>query len=184
MSGGVGSTASTTSLKVPTGHGSTDPSGKWPPGRKIGFMSIEKTVARDAVRVFNKHLLNPAMMRVAGRKHFYASAIEHTGRSTGRKYRTPVVANRVADGFLVPLPYGTHVDWLQNLQATGTGTLHVAGEDVQVTSPTVVDAATGLAELPPRRRRFVKRLGIDHFLHLNIESSEGTPPQDQAPASP
>ena len=71
----------------------------------------------NAMRVFNKHILNPAMMRLAGRKYWYASVIRHTGRSTGKEYATPVVADRVEDGFVVPLPYGTGVDWLQNVLA-------------------------------------------------------------------
>ena len=47
----------------------------------------------DTVRVFNKHLLNPAMLLVAGRKHWYAGVIEHTGRRSGKNYATPVVRN-------------------------------------------------------------------------------------------
>ena len=33
-------------------------------------------IAPNYVRVFNKHLLNPLMLRLAGRKHWYASVIE------------------------------------------------------------------------------------------------------------
>lgn len=36
---------------------------------------------RDAVRSFNKHVLNPAMLHLAGRKHSYASVIRHRGRA-------------------------------------------------------------------------------------------------------
>ncbi|HUH69305.1 MAG TPA: nitroreductase, partial [Mycobacterium sp.] len=57
------------------------------------------------------------MLRLAGRKHWYASAIRHAGRRSGKQYATPVVADRVADGFVIPLPYGTRVDWLQNVLA-------------------------------------------------------------------
>jgi len=130
-------------------------------------MSIEKTATRDAVRVFNKHILNPAVLRLAGRKHFYASAIQHTGRRSGTHYVTPVAANRVTDGFVVPLPYGTHTDWLQNLKADSNGSIRFHGETFPVTSPTVIDAATATAELPPNRRRILKRLGIKKFVHLN-----------------
>jgi len=80
-------------------------------------MSLEETATRDVVRVFNKHLLNRVTLQRAGSKRVYASAIEHTGRRSGEHYVTPVVATRVAGGFLVPLPYGTHTDWLLNLAA-------------------------------------------------------------------
>lgn len=130
-------------------------------------MSIEKTAARDVARVFNKHVLNPAMVRLAGGKHFYASAIEHTGRRTGNRYTTPVVATRVTDGFIIPLPYGVHTDWLRNLEAEAHGNLRFHGETFAVTSPAVIPAATATAELPPRRRRALNRFGIRNFVHLN-----------------
>ena len=83
--------------------------------------------ARDRVKQFNKHLLNPVMLLLAGRKHWYASAIEHVGRKSGHAYTTPVVAGRVPGGFVMPLPYGTEVDWLRNVLAAGTATLRSGG---------------------------------------------------------
>lgn len=136
-------------------------------------MSVEKTAVRDTVRVFNKHLLNPAILHLSGGKHFYASTIGHTGRNSGRRYRTPVAATRVADGFVIPLPYGAHTDWVCNLMAESGGSLQSGGEAFQITSPTVVDAATALAEMPPGRRRFAKRLGVRKFLHVNASPVSG-----------
>ena len=76
-------------------------------------MAVNRMI-RDAVRTFNKHVLNPAMLLLAGREHWYAAALQHTGRRSGKTYTTPVVADRVVDGVIVPLPYGTGVDWLRN----------------------------------------------------------------------
>lgn len=137
-------------------------------------MSIEKTAARDAVRVFNKHVLNPAMLRMAGSRHFYASAIQHTGRRSGKHYVTPVMAIRVADGFLVPLPYGAHTDWLRNVEAMGHSNLRFHGEDFEVTAPAVIDAATAAAEMPANRRKVYKRLGVQQFVHLNPADPDDT----------
>lgn len=136
-------------------------------------MSTAKTTARDTVRVFNKHILNPAMLRLAGGKYFYASALRHTGRRSGRQYVTPVSATRVVDGFVVPLPYGAHTDWLRNLMAEPNGTLRFHGQTFTVTSPTVISAATAVAELPPNRRWIMKRLGIHQFAHLNVTEAAG-----------
>ena len=59
---------------------------------------------RDKIRVLNKRLLNPAMMNLAGRRHWYAAVIRHTGRRSGKEYTTPVVAEPVAgDTFVIPL---------------------------------------------------------------------------------
>ncbi len=56
----------------------------------------------DRVRVFNKHVLNPAMKLVAGQHYRYAGVIEHTGRRSGKTYSTPVVVERVGDGASSP----------------------------------------------------------------------------------
>lgn len=127
------------------------------------------TPVRNAVRTFNKYVLNPAMLRLAGRKHWYAAVIRHTGRRSGRSYATPVVADRAAgDGFILPLPYGTGVDWLRNVLAAGTATITVGGQTFDVTEPEVIDAATAGPQLSPRRRRAFQRFGIDTFLKVKL----------------
>ncbi|BCO34969.1 hypothetical protein JMUB5695_01562 [Mycobacterium heckeshornense] len=65
--------------------------------------------------MFNKHVLNPVIVQAAGRKHFYTSLIRHHGRHSGKSYVAPVVADHVVGGFIVPIPYGTGVDWLRNV---------------------------------------------------------------------
>ncbi|RWA15276.1 nitroreductase/quinone reductase family protein [Mycolicibacterium elephantis] len=122
------------------------------------------------VRTFNKYVLNPMMLRVAGRKHWYAGVIRHTGRRSGKRYATPVVADRVADGFIVPLPYGTGVDWLRNVMAAAGATITVGGETFDVVEPTIIDAATAAPQLSQRRRTAWERFGIDTFLKVKIAS--------------
>lgn len=126
------------------------------------------TPVRDAVRTFNKYVLNPAMMHLAGRKHWYAAVIRHNGRRSGRNYATPVVADRVADGFVLPLPYGTGVDWLRNVLASGRAAVTVGGQTYDVAEPEVIDAATAGPQLSPRRRRAFRRFGIDDFLIVRL----------------
>lgn len=124
---------------------------------------------RDGVRMFNKHVLNPAMLHLAGRKHWYASAIRHTGRATGKSYVTPVVANPVADGFIIPLPYGTGVDWLRNVLAAGRATITSGGRTYDVITPEIIDAASAAPKLSPRHRRAFHRFGIDDFLQVTVK---------------
>ncbi len=118
---------------------------------------------RDAVRTFNKHVLNPPMLHLAGHKHWYAGVVRHTGRRSGKSYATPVVVDRVTDGFILPLPYGTGVDWLRNVLAAGKATVTVGGQTYDVIEPEVIDAATALPQLPERQRRTFARLRIDKF---------------------
>ena len=122
----------------------------------------------NAVRVSNKHLLNPVMLRLAGRRHFYAAAIGHTGRRSGKQYVTPVVAERVPDGFVIPLPYGTRVDWLQNVLAAGRATISAEGQRCEVVNPEIIDAAAAEPMLSARRRRTFERVGIDDYLKVDV----------------
>lgn len=124
------------------------------------------TDLRDAVRTFNKYVLNPVMRLPAGRRHWYASVIRHTGRRTGKTYSTPVVAERVADGFLIPLPYGTEVDWLRNVLSSGRATIVSGGREFDVVDPRVIDAAAAGPRLSERRRRSFERFGVDRFLEV------------------
>ena len=55
---------------------------------------------RDLIRLSNKYLLNPVMLLPAGRRCWYASVVHHTGRRSGKKYSTPVVADRVGGQFI------------------------------------------------------------------------------------
>ncbi|MDZ4265835.1 MAG: nitroreductase [Mycobacterium sp.] len=126
------------------------------------------THAKDAVRTFNKHVLNPAMMLLAGRRHWYASVIRHTGRRSGKSHATPVVADRVADGFVIPLPYGTGVDWLRNSLAAGRATLTVGGQTFDVVNPQILGATSAAPQLSPQRRRVYRRFGIDHFVRFDV----------------
>lgn len=128
-------------------------------------------VAPNYVRVFNKHWLNPLMLRLAGRKHWYASVIEHTGRRSEKHYATPVVAERVPDGFLVPLPYGTGVDWLRNITAAGHATIRAHGRRYSVVQPEVISAQAATPQLPPRRRRTYDLFGVKDYLHVKGEST-------------
>lgn len=139
---------------------------------------------RDAVRTFNKHVLNPLMVRAAGRKHWYAAAIRHTGRRSGRVYTTPVVADRVDGAFVVPLPYGTAVDWLRNTQAAGSATISVGGRSFAVSGPRIIDASEAADYLSARRHRMFRRFGVHDFAVFTPAAADdvrGGAPRSPAP---
>jgi len=123
---------------------------------------------RDSVRNFNKHVLNPAMRPLAGRRHWYASQLEHTGRKSGHHYCTPVVAVKVADGMVVPLPYGTDVDWLRNVLAAGDATITSNGRTYHVVKPKVVDAATAEQQLATWRRWTFHAANVDNYVKFSV----------------
>lgn len=128
------------------------------------------TPFRSLIRTSNKYLLNPVMLRLAGRRWWYASVVHHTGRRSGRRYATPVVADRVADHLIIPLPYGVGVDWLRNILAAGGADVVSRGNSYHGVKPEIIDATQALPELPRDRRHTFERVRIGHFLRLTIGS--------------
>ncbi|MFM9035703.1 MAG: nitroreductase [Mycobacterium sp.] len=121
-----------------------------------------------AIRTSNKYLLNPLMLRLAGRRWWYASVIEHTGRRSGKRYITPIVADRVGAHFIAPLPYGTTADWVRNVLTAGEADIVSKGRTFHVVDPELIDSTQALPELPRDRRRTFERLSIGHFLRARI----------------
>ncbi len=123
---------------------------------------------RDLVRSFNKRVTNPAEMALAGHRYWYAAVIEHTGRKSGKRYRTPVVALRVGDGILVGLPYGSGVDWLRNVLAAGSATITDKGRSYSVVRPEVIDAAAAEPQLSPWWRWILHATNVDSYVKFAL----------------
>src|SRR3712207_5238353 len=78
--------------------------------------------------------------------------ILHTGRRSGRAYRTPVLAVRSGSTLAIALFYGTRTDWLRNLRAGG-GAVIRAGRRYAIQDVRIADASDPL----PRGGRLVAR---------------------------
>ena len=144
----------------------------------LRFLQLRSVM--DGVRVFNKRVLNPAMMTLAGRHYWYASVIRHVGRRSGKEYSTPVVAERVGEGFIIPLPYSEGTDWLKNVLAAGRATIESKGETYAVGEPEIIDAEAAFLVLLPRLRRAWRLFSIDHFLKVEqvtavVTTEDGCP---------
>lgn len=111
----------------------------------------------------NKKLFNPKALR-SGEWQVLA----HVGRSSGRVYRTPLGAYEVDGTFIFILVYGSRSDWVQNVLASGSASLEVDGEVVELTSPRVIsgdeawELLGGIAKPPPRF------LNIDEYLQMDV----------------
>lgn len=125
----------------------------------------------EVLRRANRRILNPAMLKVAGRKHWYAAALHHVGRSSGRAYVTPLVAEQAGEHVYIPLPYGDHVDWCRNVLAAGSCTIEDHGAWYDLVEPEIVPAAVAVPLLPARRRRTFTLFGIDSFLRGRIATN-------------
>ena len=67
---------------------------------------------------FNRRVANPVLRPLAWVLPPFA-VVEHHGRVSGHRYRTPVFAFRRGGDVVIVLSYGTRSDWIQNVMAGG-----------------------------------------------------------------
>lgn len=123
-------------------------------------MPLPRALAR-----FNRIVTNPVQSVWAGRLPGFV-IVEHVGRKTGRRYRTPVNVRRGQDGFAVALTYGAETDWVRNVLAGGGGHVVYRGQRIEVTRPTIEAGPNALAAWPAVARLVLRRLGVDAVMHL------------------
>jgi deazaflavin-dependent oxidoreductase (nitroreductase family) len=123
-------------------------------------------------------LFNPLTRRFAGSRWFPAFAlVRHRGRRSGRMYATPVGARPTADGFVIPLTFGTSADWFRNVQAAGECVIRWRGVEYSATEPELIDRATTRSALSRGERIALSMLGITRLVWLRHaqpgDSSQG-----------
>jgi deazaflavin-dependent oxidoreductase (nitroreductase family) len=130
--------------------------------------------ARPAHRpalAFATRLLNPMIVRLAGKRHVRAYAvIEHCGRRSGRVYATPVAARPTADGFVIPMAFGEQADWFRNVAAAGECVIRWNGAAYHVVAPELMDPATARQSLGPVERMLAP-LFAHQFVRLRLAPS-------------
>jgi deazaflavin-dependent oxidoreductase (nitroreductase family) len=127
-------------------------------------MPISRRVARLNRRLAN-HLVGPVLTRLPG-----FGTVEHVGRRSGRRYRTPVKLFRRGDQYVITLPYGPGSDWVRNVLAAGGCALTTGGRRIALNRPALVedDGATGM---PALTRAVLTRIGSTTLLVLQPVSS-------------
>lgn len=131
-----------------------------------------------AIRRFNRDVTNPRQLQRAGQPGSWASVIHHVGRTTGRPYRTPIVALPTESGFLFALPYGPRADWVRNVLAAGSATLDHNGETTQLARPNLVPADEANHLLPRTQQQIHRIYGVQDFL---LAKQTDSPPSSQRP---
>ncbi len=128
--------------------------------------SVEMTLANRLAR-FNRRGPNRIVRTFAGRRLSPVAIVVHRGRTSGRRYRTPVIAFRLDDGYVISLPYGADRDWVKNVLAAGTCTLERYGRRVELTDPCVLAGSEGMALLPAPVRAGLRLLRMPRVLRLS-----------------
>jgi deazaflavin-dependent oxidoreductase (nitroreductase family) len=113
--------------------------------------------------------VDPILRPLAGRLPTFG-IVEHRGRTTGRRYRTPVNVFRRGDTFLFFLTYGSDVQWVKNVLAAGDCAIETRSETLTLVDPQLItDPQLGPA---PPIARFVERRLAGATQYLRMRASD------------
>lgn len=107
----------------------------------MAHMQLPQWLAR-----FNRHVTNPIQRMWAGWAPTMG-ILEHVGRRSGTRYRTPLTVFSTRDGVAVLLTYGPDRDWLKNVTAAGEGSMRRYGRSFRVIDPQVLPKAEAAASV-------------------------------------
>ncbi len=127
----------------------------------------------QGLRQFATHILNPVVVKFAGARFSPFAAVCHTGRRSGKEYRTPIVVRKAKGkrGFVLSLPYGSGVDWYRNIVAAEHSSLLWHGREYKLARPTSLDKKVALAMFAPLERFILRRFGIQDFALAPLEAA-------------
>ena len=100
---------------------------------------------------FNKRVTNPAARTITPWRPNLGT-LEHVGRKSGKRYRTPLLVFKTQDGYAILIGYGLQTDWLKNVLAGGPTVLRKRGQAVALANPRVVSKDQASALVVPRSR--------------------------------
>lgn len=110
----------------------------------------------------NKRLFNPAELRRGKRP-----VLTHVGRQSGRTFHTPLDAHAVDGGYAFVLVYGARSDWVRNSLAAGRARLTIDGQDVELTTPRLIDADAAWQAIGEGVKRPPGVLRITEYLRMD-----------------
>ena len=90
-------------------------------------------------------------------------------------YKTPVVAIRTEAGFVIPMPYGDHVDWFRNLKAAEEGVVASGGHAYQIGDFEVVDAEAAISQFPAWMQPLLENSETEQYLRARRLSDTPEP---------
>lgn len=107
---------------------------------------------RDPVRTAS----NRVVLKIAGRWPRAYSVVHHVGRTSGRRYRNPVSAYPLGDGFVIAAPYGAESNWVRNVLAADEFTLRTKSRDHLLDRPEIITPDRALPAHAPLSRRMMR----------------------------
>ena len=124
------------------------------------------------IRPFTTHVFNPISRRFARWLPLFG-ILDYRGRKSGKPYRTPLNVFRHGNEWVFALTYGSDVQWVKNVLATGRAELEIRRHRVRLADPEVIhDPARRLMPLPVRF--FLGLMRVSMFLRMRIVTDDVT----------
>lgn len=117
------------------------------------------------MRVLNAY--NDFTRRTSGSPRSPFALLTHVGRRSGRTYETSLGACAYGDGFVLPLAYGSGVDWCRNVMAACGASLTWKGQVYELEQPELITGSEVMQTWPPVQRMTLQVAGIHDFLWLH-----------------
>jgi deazaflavin-dependent oxidoreductase (nitroreductase family) len=129
--------------------------------------TLTDVLAHD-LRGFVTHRFDPLVVRLglAGGRRSPWGLLEHVGRTTGSVHRTPVTPRVHGTTMMIPLPYGTDVQWVRNVQAAGHCRVQLHETIFELDEPAIIMAEQN-PSLPRAAHEILDETAA-HYLRLHI----------------
>lgn len=126
-------------------------------------MPLSRNVAR-----FNRRALNRLTINVANKLPGFAIVI-HTGRKSGKVYRTPVNAFPRGNEYIIALTYGSDTDWVRHVLSAGGCEIETQRRHIRLTNPRLMkDPDISWARFPVRQ--ILGLINAPEYLRLTVVS--------------
>lgn len=118
----------------------------------------------------NRSVTNPVARRFAGTVPGFA-IVQHRGRNSGRRYRTPVSVFRQGDIYRFALTYGPDAEWVKNVLAAGRFDIETQGTTVALVAPSLYEDPAISWTAPRVVRTMLKAIGATYVLECTRDRS-------------
>ncbi len=126
----------------------------------------------NSLRYLNKKFTNKIIGCWAGKKGSPFSLVLHSGKKSGKKFQTPVIAVKQDSKFLFALTYGAQVDWYRNILANGCAGIKHQGNEYKLEKPISLPVESGRKLFPQSLRIFLLLLKVTNYFEMHIAAYE------------
>jgi deazaflavin-dependent oxidoreductase (nitroreductase family) len=126
------------------------------------------------IRPFTVRIVSPLLRPLAPHLPFFCVAT-YRGRTSGRVYHTPLNVFRRGSRVVFALTYGEDVQWVRNVQASGTCEIRTRGRDLRLENPRI-ERDPAARPVPVLVRPFLRLMNVDRFLWMDISAEASASP--------